>query len=135
MPRRPLAWPPRIVCDDACHKRRGSLGGTDYAVVVGTPVYAMFSGMARYRVAGTGGWTPMIRLVDDRVEIIGRVAQAGSTIATLTAELMPLLLLRFLANTGSSGAGVAPIVVDPATNTIYTSTGSTVNLAHSWTRA
>lgn len=108
MPRRPLAWPPRIVCDDACHKRRGSLGGTDYAVVVGTPVYAMFSGMARYRVA-----------------------QAGLTIATLAAELMPPMLLRFLANTGSSGAGVAPLVVDPATNTIYTSTGSTVNLAHS----
>ena len=57
MPRRPLATLPRISCDDACHKRRGSLGGTDYAVGVGTPVYAMFSGMARYRVAGTGGWT------------------------------------------------------------------------------
>ena len=57
MPRRPLATLPHISCDDACHKRRGSLGGTDYAVVVGTPVYAMFSGMARYRAAGTGGWT------------------------------------------------------------------------------
>ena len=57
MPRRPLATLPHISCDDACHKRRGSLGGTDYAVGLGTPVYAMFSGMARYRVAGTGGWT------------------------------------------------------------------------------
>lgn len=68
MPRRPLTSYGWIACDDACHKRRGSLGGTDYAVVLGTPVYAMFSGMARYRVAGTGGWTVTInRDVDYQV--------------------------------------------------------------------
>lgn len=61
MPRRPLSWLPRISCDDRCHKNRGSLGGTDYAVGVGTPVYAMFSGMARFQVVGTGGWTVSIR--------------------------------------------------------------------------
>lgn len=57
MPRRPLATLPRISCDDACHKARGSLGGTDYAVIVGTPVYAMFSGTAHFSTVGTGGWT------------------------------------------------------------------------------
>lgn len=68
MPRRPLAWLPRISCGDACHKSRGSLGGTDYVVPVGTPVYAMFSGLARFRVAGTGGWTISInRDVDHQV--------------------------------------------------------------------
>lgn len=60
MPRRPLDHLPRITCNDACHKKRGSEGGTDYLASVGTPVYAMFSGMARYRIAGTGGWTVSI---------------------------------------------------------------------------
>lgn len=57
MSRRPLSWLPRISCNDACHKARRSLGGTDYAVIVGTPVYAMFSGTARYWKRGTGGYT------------------------------------------------------------------------------
>lgn len=67
MSRRPLDHLPRISCDDACHKARGSLGGTDYAVVVGTPVFAMFAGIARYRVAGTGGWTITIEAPNGQV--------------------------------------------------------------------
>ena len=78
MPRRPLATLPRISCDDACHKRRGSLGGTDYVVGVGTPVYAMFSGMARFRVAGTGGWTVSIeRDVDHQVGELMHLSRAN----------------------------------------------------------
>lgn len=46
-----------ISCDDPCHRRRGSAGGEDFAVGVGRPVFAPFSGTFRFRVAGTGGWT------------------------------------------------------------------------------
>lgn len=46
---RPLKGNPPISCDDVCHRARGSRGGTDYAVPVGTPVYATFNGhVARY---------------------------------------------------------------------------------------
>ena len=38
-------WP--LVCDWACHLARGSAGGDDYAMVVGTPVTASFSGTLR----------------------------------------------------------------------------------------
>ena len=78
MPSRPLATLPHVSCDDACHKNRGSLGGTDYAVGLGTPVYAMFSGMARYRVAGTGGWTISIeRDVDHQVGELMHLSRAN----------------------------------------------------------
>lgn len=57
MPRRPLAFLPPISCDDKCHKARGSAGGTDYAVPVGTRVFAPFTGMAKVVEGhGTGGW-------------------------------------------------------------------------------
>jgi hypothetical protein len=48
---------PTVTCSDVCHKNRGSAGGTDYALSVGTPLYAPAAGMIRYRAAGTGGWT------------------------------------------------------------------------------
>lgn len=55
MTRRPLdgVWP--ISCNDACHKARGSAGGTDYAVPVDTPVFAPFAGnlqQGRNSIAG-----------------------------------------------------------------------------------
>ena len=34
----------RITCDWNCHLARGSAGGTDYAMAVGTPIYASFDG-------------------------------------------------------------------------------------------
>src|SRR3990170_819030 len=42
----PIAGSPRVSCDNACHKARGSAGGTDYAVSVGTAGRAPFAGRA-----------------------------------------------------------------------------------------
>jgi hypothetical protein len=39
----------RVSCDWACHIARGSGGGTDYAVGVGTPIYASFDGVLTNR--------------------------------------------------------------------------------------
>jgi len=33
-----------VTCDFACHRKRGSAGGTDYGMPVGTPVISAFSG-------------------------------------------------------------------------------------------
>lgn len=56
MARRPLNGNPRISCDNACHLSRGSAGGTDYAVVVGTPVYAPFAGKVVRQIHPLSGW-------------------------------------------------------------------------------
>jgi len=58
---------PRISCDDPCHKRRGSAGGEDFAVAVGTPVFAPVAGTYRFRSAGTGGWTITVVPADSRL--------------------------------------------------------------------
>jgi murein DD-endopeptidase MepM/ murein hydrolase activator NlpD len=81
-----------LSCDDACHHRRGSLGGEDYAMPVGTPLYAPCAGMARARVAGTGGWTVTItRANGDRVELMHNSAfvgmrLGGPAVAVLTGQ-------------------------------------------------
>lgn len=56
MARRPLNGNPRISCDHACHLSRGSAGGTDYAVGVGTPVYAPFAGKVVRQIHPLSGW-------------------------------------------------------------------------------
>lgn len=56
MARRPLNGNPRISCDHQCHLRRGSAGGTDYAVGVGTPVYAPFAGRVVRQIHPLSGW-------------------------------------------------------------------------------
>lgn len=48
---------PTMTDDHAAHLRRGSLGGEDFAVPVGTPLYAPTAGLLRFRIAGTGGGT------------------------------------------------------------------------------
>lgn len=57
MPRFFHSGSPPVTCDHACHRRRGSLGGEDFALAQGSPVYAPFSGTYRFHRAGTGGWT------------------------------------------------------------------------------
>lgn len=61
MPSRPLTGSPRISCDHACHLRRGSAGGTDYAVPVGTPVLAPFAGKVTRSTHPFGGWRVNVR--------------------------------------------------------------------------
>lgn len=66
-----------ISCDAACHRDRpDAIGGaTDWVVGVGTPIHAMFDGMVRYRIAGTGGWA--LSLISDRRT--GHVAESMHT--------------------------------------------------------
>lgn len=65
--RRPLEGTPPISCDDACHRARGSAGGTDYAVIVGTHVLAPFAGTVHHVRSTAGGTT--VRLVGDNGHI------------------------------------------------------------------
>lgn len=75
--RRPLAVLPRISCNDACHKARGSLGGTDYAVVVGTNVLAPMTGTASFGWGGTGGYTITITSGNTKVQLMHLSAAVG----------------------------------------------------------
>jgi len=70
MPRLPWNGSPFITRDEAQHLRDGSLPGEDAALSLGTPLFAMFSGLARSRLAGTGGWAVTINR-DGNTAVIG----------------------------------------------------------------
>lgn len=65
---------PVMTCDHACHRRRGSLGGEDFAVREGTPLKAPVAGTYRFHTNGTGGWTMTVIPADARLR--GFVIQA-----------------------------------------------------------
>jgi murein DD-endopeptidase MepM/ murein hydrolase activator NlpD len=97
----------KMTCDQECHHARGSRGGEDYAMPVGTPLYAPAAGMARARTAGTGGWTVTItRPNGDTIELMHCSAfvgmrLGGPAVAVLTGQRVALSGGR----RGAPGAG------------------------------
>lgn len=88
-------WP--MVEDDASHKRRGSLGGEDYGVAAGSPLYAPATGTLRARNGGTGGNTLSLNPdgYDDIVAIevmhcsgLGGLQIGGSSIRVTEGQLV-----------------------------------------------
>lgn len=57
-----------ISCDWDCHRARGSAGGIDYAVLVGTPIHAPFNGWTTIRTNSVGGNIVNLRR-DDGLQI------------------------------------------------------------------
>jgi len=54
----------RISCDWDCHRKRGSAGGTDYAVPVGTPIRASFDGYLKSAVGIAGVYKAVLTRAD-----------------------------------------------------------------------
>jgi murein DD-endopeptidase MepM/ murein hydrolase activator NlpD len=55
----------RVSDDWAAHRRRGSLGGVDFATPVGTPIYAPVAGSVRFEAGnGSGGYIISLALAD-----------------------------------------------------------------------
>lgn len=77
---------PYMTCDHKCHLRRGSLGGEDWAIPVGTPLYAPVSGTYRYHRAGTGGYTFTGIPADARLKGITFQAMHNSRAYQLTLD-------------------------------------------------
>jgi murein DD-endopeptidase len=55
----------RVSDDWAAHRRRGSLGGVDFATPVGTPIYSPVAGSVRFEAgSGSGGYIISLALAD-----------------------------------------------------------------------
>lgn len=69
MPRMPFEGSYPITCGHDCHKNRQppSAGGEDFAMPVGTAIYAPFDGEAIFHEQGTGGWTLTIRATHEEL--------------------------------------------------------------------
>lgn len=131
---------PRLTCDNACHLRRGSKGGEDWAMAVGTPLYAPFDGTYRFHVAGTGGYTVTGIPSDSRLkELVAQVMHlsksAGLVLGGASKFYREGTLLAYSGGRpGAPGAGSSTGPHEHAHGIISGKRGS-MTTAISWARA
>jgi murein DD-endopeptidase MepM/ murein hydrolase activator NlpD len=109
----------RVSDDWAAHRRRGSLGGVDFATPVGTPIYAPVAGSVRFHAGnGSGGYIISLSLADSPgyvMEFLHCSGFNGSNRSVKAGELLGYTGgARGAAGSGSStGPHVHVHLVDP----------------------
>ncbi|TFC94578.1 hypothetical protein E3T28_14850 [Cryobacterium sinapicolor] len=80
----------------------------------------------------SNGLTPRIRRKNGIVYVVGQLTQGAGQAFVIPAGFAPSYPMQLAAMAANTGTAATVLVLDPPTMSAYTTTGTVVNLAHSW---